>query len=144
MVNVVAHTPAIAIGLSDTVSWTEQWSDVKHSYANLQDLYATAENVPNDEVRRVVKEFSVQCWHIWDWLKRDQDMPITAATLKAFLRNNTPLKLCNAMAKTSKHHTRDSGTSAVVKTVKFSTTITVDIATANPAGTIDALKVATD
>jgi hypothetical protein len=39
---------------------------VKHSYANLQDLYRTAENVPNDEVRRVVKEFFVQCWHIWD------------------------------------------------------------------------------
>jgi hypothetical protein len=144
MVNVVMGAPGVAIGFSDTLSWTEQWSDVKHSYANLQDLYRTAENVPNDEVRRVVKEFFVQCWHMWDWLLRDQDVPITEAILKSFYQGNIPLKLCNAMANTSKHHTRDSGTTAVVKTVKFSTTITVDIATTNPAGTIDALKLATD
>jgi uncharacterized Zn finger protein (UPF0148 family) len=143
-VDFVAAPPGIAIGFSDARSWTEQWSDVRHSYAKLQGLYQTTDNVQNDEVRRVVKEFFVRCWHVWDWLMCDPNVPITEAILKAFYQGNTSLTCCNAMANASKHHTRNSGTTAVVKAVNFGKTITVDIATANPAGIIDALKLATD
>lgn len=125
-------------------SWAEQWADVQASYAALQHAYTSGERIDNHELRRLIKNFFTQCWHMWDWLLHDPTTPVTETLLQAFCNGNGPLSLCNAMANTTKHHTRTGGTTARVKSVKLGSSVSALIEHSNPPGQVDALHLATD
>jgi hypothetical protein len=98
--------PTIAIGYNEPRPWQQKWQDVLHALEQLERAYATEEGQGNEDVRRVVEEFYKTCRELADWLWADrQNTGVDESAVRAFMRDD-PLRLADAMAQTTKHHTR--------------------------------------
>lgn len=103
------------VGFGAEKSWIEQWGQVERSYKKVQDLYMTT--VDNQDALTVVKDFFVHTWHLQDWLKRDPATNVGYEDIGALLRSEFDMKVCNAMANTTKHYDLDEKMTARVSSV---------------------------
>lgn len=91
------------VGYGPQKSWLEQWGVVERSYQQLKGIYDSP--VDNQVATSTAKDFFIHCWHLKDWLVEDPAIGVVSADIGILLGNDPDLKLCNAMANTSKHHT---------------------------------------
>jgi hypothetical protein len=98
--------PTIAIGYNEPRPWQQKWQDVLHALEQLERAYVTEEGQGNEHVRRLVEDFFTTCRELADWLWQDkQNTGLDESAVRALMRDD-PLRLADAMAQTTKHHTR--------------------------------------
>jgi hypothetical protein len=103
------------VGYGPKKSWLEQWGQVERSHKKLENLYtATADN---QDAMTVVKDFFVHCWHVSDWLRKDPATNIEFDDIGTLLNSDFDMRICNAMANTTKHFDLDGKMTARVSSV---------------------------
>ncbi|WP_432246222.1 hypothetical protein ACRB8A_20120 (plasmid) [Arthrobacter sp. G.S.26] len=108
------------IGYPEQESWLSKWDDVTRDYEAAEETLTT-EGTDNRVIRHRLLRFFEDCWHLAEWIKNDTEVP--AAVAQKVVKEAwaaEPMKLCEAVANTSKHHTRraDKATARVMA-VKF-------------------------
>lgn len=99
-----AFMPTIAIGYGDPRPWEQKWQDLLHALQEIERAYITREFESNEDVRRAVEGFFKTCRELGDWLWQNGGYD-RAAVLK-FMLDDPHLLLADAIAQTTKHHTR--------------------------------------
>jgi hypothetical protein len=106
-VRVVALRPTIAIGYNEHRPWRQKWQDLSLALEQLEGAYATEEGQGNEHIRRMVEDFFETCRELADWLWQDkQNANVTKSAAMGFVMGDRHLRLADAMAQTTKHHTR--------------------------------------
>ena len=98
---VATLTATTSIGYNPRRPWPQKWRDVVHGLNELRQSYAQ-NDLNNEVVRRQVEEFFKGCRELADWLRASAGR----GEAMDFVHTNPALKLCDAMAQTTKHHTR--------------------------------------
>lgn len=96
----------VEIGYSQQESWLSKWDDVRRDYEAVEEAFAV-KGTDNRVIRHRLLKFFEDCWHLVEWIKRDPQLPtaVRAKVMKEALGAD-PMVLCEAVASTSKHHTR--------------------------------------
>ncbi|MCR1162317.1 hypothetical protein NEK97_12675 [Paenarthrobacter sp. UW852] len=97
----------VEVGYSEAEPWLSKWDDVIRDYEAVEEAFL-AEGTDNRVIRHRLLRFFEDCWHLVEWIKRDTQLPAEVAekVVKAAW-NADPMVLCEAIASTSKHHTRE-------------------------------------
>jgi hypothetical protein len=135
----------VEVGYGAQKSWLEQWGQVERSYKKVQSLYTGP--VDNQEATTLVKDFFAHSWHLSDWLAKDTATSVQKRDIGTLLQSEPDLKICNAIANTSKHYSRgENAMSARVSSVvtKPQGQITIEISTTGGTKKRDALELATN
>jgi hypothetical protein len=104
---VEAFRPTIAIGYNSPRPWKQKWQDVLNALGEVKSAYTAKEGQGNEDVRRIVEDFIKTCRELADWLW--QNTNVNKSTVIGLIRRSPSLRLADAMAQTTKHHTRRSG-----------------------------------
>jgi len=142
---------SLKITRGDHRPWTERWLTVLHRRDALRATYSdSALGLGDSEIDRRAMAFFVECDHLRDWLKGDLNaLPgVTAAGIDNHAQGSVPLRRCNAISNTDKHHTRRLGTTARIRETSITPTgarVSIEVDWASPnATTIDALDLANE
>jgi hypothetical protein len=73
----------------------------------VKSAYTTKEGQGNEDVRRVVEDYFKTCRELADWLW--QNTNVNKSAIIGLIRRSPSLRLADAMAQTTKHHTRLPG-----------------------------------
>jgi hypothetical protein len=101
---VEAFMPTIAIGYGDPRPWEQKWQDVLHSLQQIERAYTTRDFESNEDIRRAVEGFFKTCRELADWLWQNGGLEKSA--VMKFVLDDPHLRLADAVAQTTKHHTR--------------------------------------
>jgi hypothetical protein len=77
------------------------------SVPSSKSAYTAKEGQSNEDVRRIVEDLFKTCRELADWLW--QNTNVNKSTVIGLIRRSPSLRLADAMAQTTKHHTRRSG-----------------------------------
>lgn len=106
----VVLRPTIAIGYNEHRPWRQKWQDLLSTLEQLEAAYSTENGQGNEDVRRVVENFFATCRDLADWLWQDkQTADVHKSAVMDFVLGNPHLRLADAIAQTTKHHTRRGG-----------------------------------
>lgn len=97
----------VEIGYSEKESWHSKWDDVTRDFEAIEEAF-TIEGTDNRVIRHRLLKFFEDCWHLVEWIKRDPNL--SAAVREKVMKaawGADPMVLCEAVASTSKHHTRE-------------------------------------
>jgi hypothetical protein len=99
---VASFNVSASIGYNPRRPWQQKWRDVISSLDAIQETYRQ-DDLNNEAVRRQVETFFKDCCELADWLQEQ------AGNAKAldYVKTDRDLRLCDGMAQTTKHHTRD-------------------------------------
>ncbi|MGY1607668.1 hypothetical protein ACI79V_10880 [Geodermatophilus sp. SYSU D00700] len=130
--------------------WREQWQLMLDHLERLRRAYAGETLEGNPSIKRVVQDSAVACRHVLDHLQYDADEAsrITKTMLWQYYQTSEPLKIVNALAVTTKHHTADDPTrlTAYVDKARFEpgnvSVPVVYFSSTKPQQTIEALELA--
>ncbi len=106
---VTVPTPTVIVSPDHHRPWVEKWCSIVRALAAIDDAYDGSTLRGNVEVEEFVRRFFVECNDIKDWLIGDfADLPgsVSKTKINGHYFKEPSLTLCNAMANTSKHHTR--------------------------------------
>ena len=130
----------------DSRPWTDRWLKILRSLESLREAYALdASAVGIEGVSDRADNFFVHCFHLKDWLVNTGTASV--ADVQAHI-DSTPLRWCDAMCNSDKHHTRTRGVTARIRETSISpedgrATVTIEVDWAGPtAKLIDALDLA--
>lgn len=115
---VINDAVEVTVGYSDEQSWLTKWDDVKRDMEAVDDAFSDTD-VDNLIIKHRLVRFFEDCWHLVEWLGRDAQVSGIdhKYVLNAALASRA-MKVCEAVANTSKHHTRHAGLpTALVKSV---------------------------
>lgn len=123
-------------------TWQRKWRDVMNARTALADIYQGS-GFNQDGFTTAIEVFFKTCRELADWI--DEQEPSVDA--KRYVNTEQSLKICDGLAQTAKHHTRDGKdpiTAHVDKMFSDRHGIHADIVWNNNAGngTLDALKLA--
>jgi hypothetical protein len=104
--HIEAFRPTIGIGYTGPRPWQQKWADVLRALEQLEATYTTKEGQGNEDVRRRVESFFEICRELADWLWQDNGTSLDKPTVMGFVLSDSHLRLADAMAQTTKHHTR--------------------------------------
>jgi hypothetical protein len=107
IVHMEALRPTVAIGYNEPRPWKQKWQDVLEAFGRVKSAYTTKEGQGNEDVRRVVEDFFKICRELADWLW--QNTTVNEFAVRGLIRRSPSLRLADAMAQTTKHHTRRRG-----------------------------------
>jgi len=99
-----AMSPTIAIGYPDPRPWRQKLQDVEEALEPIKHAYTSNEGLSNEVVRRDIENFFKVCRELADWLW--QNTTVSKPTVMKIVQNSHFLRLADAMAQTTKHHTR--------------------------------------
>jgi hypothetical protein len=99
-----AFMPTVVLGYGDPRPWQQKWQDVLDALQEVENVYTRREGRSTDDVRRVIEEFFKICRELADWLW--QNAGLAKATVMSCVLNDPHLRLADAVAQTTKHHTR--------------------------------------
>jgi hypothetical protein len=99
-----APAPSIAIGYTIPRPWQQKWQDILDTLKPVEHAYTTKGGLSNEDVRRDIEAFFRACREMADWLW--QNTNLSKATVLKRVRNSHYLRLADAIAQTTKHHTR--------------------------------------
>jgi hypothetical protein len=125
-------------------NWLRKWRDVLHARKTIFEVYQ-GDQLDVDDFTRRIEGFFKTCHELGDWIEESTNLPA-----KDYAKAPPTLELCDAVAQTAKHHTRnpklkDPITAVVVELFGDTAAIHADIAwTSNsrPSGRDDALMLA--
>ena len=114
-------TVLVSVGYGEHRSWLEQWGRVKNDYADIQEAFSTT-GIDNQAIANRLVIFFQACWNLIDHLKNDKSLPSIDHQPREEIKTSEAMKICEAMANTSKHHTRWDPKSATghIKEINFS------------------------
>jgi hypothetical protein len=101
---VEAPPPTIAIGYTSPRPWQQKWQDVLDALKPIEHAYTTKESLSNEGIRRDVENFFEVCRELADWLW--QNSGVSKDIVMKLVHGSHYLRLADAMAQTTKHHTR--------------------------------------
>lgn len=140
------HQPSIQITNDDYRPWLEKWLFMLHHQKRLREDYARrAPETGNLDVETRVTAFFNECYHLYEWLGSDPQVPVTSAQARDYAENSVPLKRAEALCNTYKHHTRRNPKDVTARIRQTTATpngsrVTVEINWGMPnAVTVDAL-----
>jgi hypothetical protein len=100
----VVHAPTVVIGFTAPRPWRQKLQDLVDALVPIEHSYATNKGLSSEAVRRDIENFFRYCRELADWLW--QNTGVNEQTVMQFVRNSHYLRLADAMAQTTKHHTR--------------------------------------
>jgi hypothetical protein len=103
---------SLKVTKGDHRPWTEKWLTVLHCFDALRATYSgDARQLGNLEIERRALTFFVECNHLRDWLMEDLTTRpgVARADIDKHFQESVPLRRCNAICNTHKHHTRRAG-----------------------------------
>lgn len=124
------------------LTWQRKWRDVLHAHTALADVYQGGP-LNSDDFTRRIEIFFKTCRELADWI--DEQQP--GLNAKDYVNTAGSLKICNGLAQTAKHHTRNHGITAyVAKMYNDQTGTHADVAWTHgsSSGRLDARKLADD
>ena len=101
---VVFHPPDVVIGYPAPRPWEQKLQDLVAALEPIEYAYTTNKGLSNEGVRRDVEDFFRYCRELADWLW--QNTAVSEQTIRQLIKNSHYLRLADAMAQTTKHHTR--------------------------------------
>ena len=134
-VRVYAPIPTIGIGYTDPRPWEQKWQDLLDAQRKVKTAYKGRQG--NEDVRRTIEDFFNTCRELADWLW--ENTSIDESAVRGLIRRSPSLRLADAMAQTTKHHTRQSrrGDPITARITNFSSGpdgISVQIGWSRPSG----------
>jgi hypothetical protein len=143
------HEPSILLTRDDHRPWFEKWREVVRARDLIGEAYhQRLPEVSTAEVEARVTHFFSECHDMRDWLVGDRrGLPaVTIGAIDDHVRSSSPLGIASAVANSHKHHTRDRGATARIRSTQMTpdgarVTIELDWATLE-ATQLDALEVA--
>lgn len=99
-----APAPSIAIGYPIPRPWRQKWQDILDALKPVERAYMTRDGLSNEDVRRDMEDFFRACREMADWLW--QNTSLSKPTVMKRVRSSHYLRLADAIAQTTKHHTR--------------------------------------
>jgi hypothetical protein len=138
---------AVAVPVKVLRTWQRKWRDLQHELQTLENTYA-GKVLNVDELTRQVESFFKTCRELADWIQEATGRPAIA-----YVKSQPALDLCDAVAQTAKHYTRDPSrgrdsdpiTAIVVQLYGDETVIHADIEWTKESGAdgvVDALDLA--
>lgn len=106
-IRVEVPRPTVAIAYNDPRPWQQKWQDVLDALQRVRSTYTTKEGQGNEDVRRAVEGFFNTSRELADWLW--ENTTVGEPAVRALIRRSPSLRLADAMAQTTKHHTRRPG-----------------------------------
>jgi hypothetical protein len=105
---VVVPTPTIGIGYNPHRPWQQKWQDVEYGLEQVESAYDAPQGwYDNEHMRRVVEGFFKDCRELADWLWQDHlSTGLDKKTVMNDMMADPDLRLADAIAQTTKHHTR--------------------------------------
>jgi hypothetical protein len=82
-------------------TWRRKWREVLHDRQSLADAYAE-DHLDAEHLNRRVEAFFKTCRELADWIEEATGRPAIA-----YVKSQPALDLCDAVAQTAKHYTRD-------------------------------------
>jgi len=82
--------------------WAQKWTEVTALLAEIEVIYRQGAR-GNEDVRLVVENFFGVCRELADWIKQT-----TGKDAIAYVHAHPVLRICDGLAQTKKHHTRDN------------------------------------
>jgi hypothetical protein len=136
----------------DDRPWVEKWLTILHCLDALRETYSgDARTLGNVEIENRAQTFFVECDHLRDWLKGDLAAlaGVSANDVHQHAMSSQPLRVCNAVCVTHKHHTPWPGrTVARIRDTDITPNgarVTIEVDWATPQATkVDALDLAED
>ena len=119
---VSAHGPSVIVTSGDDPSWQEKWLIIQHHLSTIDAAYAGTAPGGNIGLKGAILAFFTNCYHLWEWLVNDPTTSVTEAAIDALLASSIPLQQCEAICNSDKHHTRNRGRTARIRTTTGSTT----------------------
>lgn len=92
---------SVSIRYNPNRPWQQKWRDVLSGLRQIEQTYGQ-NDLDNEIVRRQIEDFFKDCREFADWLKHSAGK----AEAMNFVATDPDLKLCDALAQTTKHHTR--------------------------------------
>jgi hypothetical protein len=109
----VAGRVGLKVVRGDDRPWTDRWLKILRSLESLRQAYALDASATGIEgVSDRADNFFVHCFHLRDWLENTGTA--SSADVRAQTKS-TPLRWCDAMCNSEKHHTRDWGVTARIR-----------------------------
>jgi len=103
----VVHQPSSVIGFTTPRPWKQKLQDLVDALEPIEHGYKTNQGLSSEGVRRDIENFFKICRELADWLW--QNAGVSEQTVMQYVRNSHYLRLADAMAQTTKHHTRTFG-----------------------------------
>jgi hypothetical protein len=148
-VKVMAGEVSLKVTKGDDRPWEEKWLEVLKRLDDVRATYSgDARGFGSMEIDRRVEDFFSECNHVRDWLIGDvARLPtVTVAVIDQHFWSSAPLRTCNAICNTDKHHTRSTGATARIRSTDVTPTgarVTIEVDWALPSATrVDALQLA--
>jgi hypothetical protein len=132
----------VAASVPGGLTWQRKWREIAGAHTALAEIYG-GNRLHQDNFTKAIEDFFKLSRELADWI--DQQVPGVQAM--GYVNSAVSLQLCNAMAQTSKHHTRTHGITAKVNQMYSDAAgIHADIAwtDGSTGGTVDALQLASD
>jgi hypothetical protein len=101
----------VAVPLEAQRTWQRKWRDVLHARQALADTYA-GNALDVDDFTRRVENFFKTCHELGDWIEEATGRPA-----KTYAKQPPTLEVCDAVAQTAKHHTRQQSGSPITAIV---------------------------
>jgi hypothetical protein len=128
--------PTVVLGLGDPRPWEQKWRDVLDELQRMERACAREEGQSTDDVRRAVEGFFKTCRELADWLW--QNGGLAKPIVMSFVLSDPRLRLADAVAQTTKHHTRtgdDPITARITEIRSAPEGISAKISWSRPSGT---------
>lgn len=103
-VQIAAMNAGVRIDYSIPRPWQQKWLDVTDGLEQIQAIY-DQNNIDDRHIRRSVEQFFEDCRDLADWLSQAGKK----RQAEDHVYSDPDLLFANAMAQTTKHHTRDPG-----------------------------------
>jgi hypothetical protein len=100
-----APAPSIAIGHTNPRPWQEKWQDILDALKPIEHAYTTRDGLSNKDVEQDIRGFFRVCREMADWLWKNTSL--SKDTVMKRVMKSHYLRLADAIAQTTKHHTRD-------------------------------------
>lgn len=84
--------------------WQQQYNRVKRWYERLKLVNESKKHdLPTDYYLDEVYAFFINCYHLKDWIKNDENSKVSSEEIEDFVKNSEPLKICGDICNGSKH-----------------------------------------
>ena len=100
-------------------AWKEQFARIKRWYKRIEPINRNQASISEQDMD-LLFAFFVNCWHLYDWLKNANVLPISI--LNDFFRNDKAMKFCYDICIGAKHLRIDrpkAGLNALVRGVRI-------------------------
>ncbi len=97
-----ASAAYVGIGYGADRPWVERWRDMDDAWQQVEEICQVRTGVSSDRARRAFLMFFRLCREVADFIEDETDQPA-----QAYVQADPTLRICDALAQTTKHRTRN-------------------------------------